>query len=358
MTGKQLYSLQTKYLRLDSFSLESGIRLSGVQIAFRTWGRLDAAGRNGVLICHALTGSADADDWWKAMFGEGRAFDPEEDFIVCSNILGSCYGTTGPASPRTGRRQVYGPDFPAITIRDMVHLQARLLKELGVRRLRLVAGGSLGGMQTLEWAALYPEMVEAIAPVGISGRHSGWAIGLSEAQRQAIMADAAWQEGRYPPDQQPVRGLSAARMMAMCTYRSHESFQRRFGRDQSSGGYFQAETYLRYQGEKLTGRFDANCYLTLTRAMDSHDLGRGRGGYPRALKEIRQPALVVSISSDILYPPAEQQELASLLPRAELASLDYPWGHDAFLIEVEHLSRLVRSFRDRVAGSVEALLYG
>ena len=316
----------------EPFTLESGEVLSEVRVAYRTWGTLDADGANAVLVCHALTGSADADLWWGGLFGPGRTLDPERDFIVCSNTLGSCYGTTGPASPRPGDGRPYGPDFPAVTVRDMVHLQAALLESLGVRRLRLVLGGSLGGMQALEWAALYPGVVEAIAPIAVSGRHSAWCIGLSEAQRQAIFAD-------------PGSGLAIARAIAMCTYRSRGSFEERFGRRLRTPGLFEVESYLRYQGEKLVDRFDAHTYVTLTRAMDSHDLARGRGSYEEALRAIRQPALVVAIDSDVLYPPEEQRELAALLPGARLAWLHSPHGHDAFLLEAAELDRLLVDFR-------------
>ena len=328
----------------EPLRLEHGEVLPAVRVAYRTWGTLDAAGGNAVLVCHALTGSSQADAWWDGLFGPGRTLDPERDFVVCSNVLGSCYGTTGPASPRPDGSP-WGPDFPAVTVRDMVHVQAALLDALGVRRLRLVLGGSLGGMQVLEWALLYPERVEAIAPIAISGRHSAWCIGLSETQRLAIRADPDWREGRYTADRPPATGLAAARAVAMCSYRSRDSFEERFGRRLRTPDTFEVESYLRRQGEKLVARFDANSYVTLTRAMDSHDVGRGRGSYEAALRSIRQPALVVTIDSDVLYPPAEQKELAALMPNAQLAGLRSPHGHDAFLMDVAALDRLLVQFR-------------
>nr|BCX01888.1 MAG: homoserine O-acetyltransferase [Bacteroidota bacterium] len=328
------------------FELECGAVLPEVRVAYRTWGDPDPEMTNVVLVCHALTGSADVDRWWAGMLGPGRALDPERDYIICSNVLGSCYGTTGPLSPRPGSREPWGPDFPPVTIRDMVRLQAALLEYLGVRRLRLVIGGSMGGMQVLEWALMYPERVEAIVPIATSGRHSAWAIALSEAQRQAIYADARWQGGRYEPEQGPEKGLAAARMMAMCLYRGPESLGRRFGRDLEPGtDRFAVESYLHHQGRKLVERFDANTYVVLTRAMDSHDLARGRGAYESVLRAIRHPALVVGISSDVLYWPDEARELARLLPNARMAELDSPHGHDAFLIETEQLGVLVAAFR-------------
>lgn len=338
-------SRETRVLTLaEPFELECGAALPGVDIGYRTWGRLGASGDNAVLVCHALTGSADVDAWWGPLLGPGRALDTDRDFVVCSNVLGSCYGTTGPASRRPGQRRRWGPGFPAVTVRDMVRLQARLLEALGVHRLRLVIGGSLGGMQVLEWAATFPERVDAIVPIAAPGRHSAWAIGLSEAQRAAIEADPFWEDGCYRPSTPPAAGLAAARMVAMCTYRSWESFAQRFGRTAEGGAYTVAR-YLRHQGDKLVDRFDANCYVALTRAMDSHDLGRGRGEYADALRAVRQPALVVAIDSDALYPPEEQWELAERLPKARLAWLHSPHGHDAFLIETDALAALVTQFR-------------
>lgn len=330
-----------------TFPLESGGWLRGVEIAYRIWGKLDGAGGNAVLICHGLTGSADADVWWKELFGPGRAFDVSRDFVICSNAPGSCYGTTGPASisPETGAP--YGGDFPAITIRDIVRAQARLLDHLGVTRLRLVIGGSFGGMQALEWGALFPDAVEKICAIAVSGRHSAWCIGWSEAQRQAIFADPRWRGGHYPAQDGPEAGLAAARMVAMCTYRTRECFEERFSRGQRDDELFDVESYLRYQGKKLVNRFDAASYVTLTRAMDSHDLARGRGQYEEVLRSISVPALIVAIDSDILYPPEEQKELAKLLSRAKLAWISSPHGHDAFLIETGQVNRLVLNFLGR-----------
>jgi len=352
MSAAEHVSSATRFVELPGgHTLESGAHLPEARVAYRTWGRLDSAADNAVLVCHALTGSADADRWWGGIIGPGHALDPDEDFIVCSNVLGSCYGTTGPTSAAPGGRPCWGAEFPAVTVRDMVAAQARLLDALCVRRLRLVIGGSLGGMQALEWAASFPERVDAIAALATCGRHSAWCIGLSEAQREAIRSDPNWRGGRYPEGVPPAAGLTLARMMAMCTYRSRESFEVRFQRRERNGGLFEVASYLRRQGEKLADRFDANCYLTLTRAMDTHDLARGRGEYEAVLRSIAVPALVVAIESDVLYPPAEQGELATLLPRAHLARIASPHGHDAFLIETEKVNTLVRKFRDRDRGA-------
>ncbi len=322
----------TRFLALPHpLVLESKEVLDRVTAAYRTWGELDSSASNGVLICHALTGSANADEWWEPLIGAGRALDPDRDFIVCSNVLGSCYGTTGPTSIDPATASPYGGAFPKITVRDMVALQCALLRHLGIRRLRLVIGGSLGGMQVLEWALAAPDLVEAIVPIAISGRHSPWAIALSEAQRQAIYLD-------------PVKGLAIARMIAMATYRSYASFESRFGRARNEDSY-SVESWLRNHGDKLVHRFDANCYLRLTEAMDSHDVSRGRGDYEDVLGTIRQPALVVSIDSDVLYPPVEQEELASLMPHAVLRTLNSPNGHDSFLTDAAVVSDMVLDFR-------------
>jgi homoserine O-acetyltransferase len=339
-------SPETRMMRLAGpFHLEAGACLPEITVAYRTWGSLNRDGTNAVLVCHPLTGSADLDRWWPHLLGPGRAFDPEADFVVCSNVLGSCYGTTGPVSPGPGGDRLWGPDFPQITIRDMVRVEAELLDQLSVKRVRLVVGGSLGGMQALEWGAMYPERVDAIAPIAVSGRHSPWCIALSEAQRRAITADPCWRGGHYSADDPPGSGLAIARIIAMCTYRSRESFALRFERRARADGRFEVEGYLQYQGEKLAERFDANAYLTLTRAMDTHDVARGRGAYAEVLRSVRLPALIVAIDSDVLYPPIEQQELARLLPGARLAWLNSPHGHDAFLIEGEAMNRLLVEFR-------------
>ena len=339
-------SNETRLARLGApLRTEGGALLSDVTLAYRTWGTLSATGDNAVLVCHALTGSADADDWWPGLIGPGAPLDPQRDFIVCSNVIGGCYGSSGPYLPdASGRRP--GLAFPAVTIRDMVAAQKALIDHLGVRRLRLVIGPSLGGMQTLEWAACHPEIVDAIAPIGVSGRHSAWCIGIGAAQRAAIAADPDWRDGRYDEASPPARGLAAARMMAMVTYRSWRNFEERFERAPEQRAAFDVESYLDYQGRKLVGRFDAASYYRLTEAMDSHDLGRGRGGdYRAALRDIACPALIVAVRSDVLYPPHEQQTLAEHLPAAVYRELDSPHGHDGFLIDLEPLAALIEDFR-------------
>jgi homoserine O-acetyltransferase len=339
---------ETRFLRVPGdFVLENGEVLKDVDIAYRTWGDPANAADHAILICHALTGSADVEAWWPNIIGAGKTFDPARDYIICANILGSCYGTTGPVSLKPGSSQRYRADFPRVSVRDMVELQRTLLDALGVEFIELVTGPSLGGMQALEWALMYPERVGSVVPIGVGGRHSAWCIGISEAQRAAIAADPNWKGGFYSDDAPPEQGLSAARMMAVCTYRSWDSFEQRFGRDLRDDGQYQVQSYLRHQGTKINQRFDANTYVTLTHAMHTHDLARGRGDYPDVLRSIEQPALVVSVSSDALYPPAEQRFLAEHLPHSQYEILDCPHGHDGFLIETETLGRMIFDFRGK-----------
>jgi homoserine O-acetyltransferase/O-succinyltransferase len=345
-------SPETKFFHhAEPFGLEQGGELPELTVAYRQFGTLSRNGDNAILICHALTGSADADDWWKPLFGAGCAFDTEKEFVICSNILGSCYGSTGSVSinPKTNRH--YGASFPMITIRDMVRVQKLLIDALGIQKIKMAIGGSLGGMQVLEWAAMFPERVQTIAPLCVSGKHSAWCIGIGEAERLSIYADAEFKEGNYDLEQQPRRGLAAARALAMLTYRTPEVFEKRFARKVQSAEQiekqFEIESYLRYQGDKLVNRFDANTYITLTKAMDTHDLSRGRGEYADVLASINCPALVVSADSDGLYLPSEQAELARLLPKASLEIMHTPNGHDAFLIDTADLNAKIVAFKKR-----------
>ena len=326
-----------------SFTLESGEVLSQVPVAYRTWGRLNEQGDNAILVCHALTGDTDVEAWWSGLLGPGRALDTDRYFVVCANVIGSPYGTVSPVTiaPETG--QPYGGRFPVPTVRDTVALHRALLDRIGVRHLALVIGGSLGGMQTLEWA-MEGDFVRAIAPVSVGGRHSAWCIAWSEAQRQAIYRDPRRNGGHYAQGSAPVDGLAIARMIAMISYRSLGSFQARFGRqtaDASTAHTFEMESYLHHQADKLVRRFDAACYVRLTQKMDTHDIARGRGEYLDVLRQIEQPALVVGVDTDLLYPLAEQRELADALPRGHLAAIEAPDGHDGFLIEHRTLNQLV-----------------
>lgn len=339
--------------------LESGARLPHVAVAYEAYGELDASGRNAVLICHALTGSAhaagrhearDVPGWWDPLIGPGKAIDTRRTFVVCSNVLGGCYGTTGPTSLDAQTGHPYGPDFPRLTIRDMVAVQRRLQEALGVRQWRAVIGGSMGGMQALEWAITHPDSVRGLVAVAIGARHSAWAIGLNEVARRAIMADPSWQGGRYALDRQPESGLGLARAIAMLSYRSYDSLEAKFGRERRSedddalSSSFEIASYLAYQGVKLVRRFDANTYLGLTRAMDEHDVSAGRGRLDEVLSRVSARTLVMGIASDVLYPEVEQQRLVELIPQARYQRLVSPHGHDGFLIEYPQLAAQLRRF--------------
>ncbi len=339
-------------LTLPQFTFEDGTTLRDLPVSYQTWGTLNAAGDNAVLVCHALTGDTEVDDWWEGLLGAGRALDPSEDFVVCLNVPGSPYGTVSPLTEDSETGTRYGTDFPPVTTRDTVRLHRRALEQMGVQRVACAVGGSMGGMHVLEWAFETTDdgapFVQSLVPIAVGGRHTAWQIGWSETQRQAIYADPKWRDGEYPLDDPPTNGLSTARMMAMVSYRSHESFEGRFGRevmDDQNDQPFAVESYLRHQGGKLVDRFDAHCYVELTKQMDTHDVSRGRGTYETVLASIQQPTLVVGIDSDVLYPLSEQEELVRHLPNATLEVLSSPHGHDAFLIEFDDLNEMVADWR-------------
>ncbi len=326
------------------FITESGVSIPEPTVAYQTWGELNRTRDNVILICHALTGNTAADEWFSGLFGRGKMLDPEKYFIICPNVLGGCYGTTGPTSinPETGRP--YRADFPVITIRDMVRMHQRVLDELGIRSVELVVGGSMGGMQALEFTIMDPRPNMAVL-MGMGKAHQPWAISISHTQRQAIYNDPNWNGGYYTDEQPPARGLALARMIAMNSYRSPADFAKKFGRDLQQGSdMFQVESYLNYQGEKIVNRFDAVSYIRLTQAMDSHNVARGRADYADILNSVRIPAMVMGIDSDWLYPVDEQKELAELLPFGSYAEIHSPYGHDAFLIEFDQIHQLYSSF--------------
>lgn len=328
---------------------EVGQKIPDPTVAYQTWGKLNRHRNNAVLVCHALTGNTKADEWFSGLFGKGKTLDPERHFIICPNALGSCYGSTGPTSinPETG--QVYRADFPKVNVRDMVRLHQRLLDSLGVQGVETVIGGSLGGMQALEFAIMDLRTRSAIV-IGMGKAHSPWAVGISHTQRQAIYSDPNWNEGYYDEEHPPEKGLSLARMIAMNSYRSPKDFESKFGRRlQEKSDIFEVESYLNYQGKKLTGRFDAVSYVRLTQAMDAHDVAHNRSTHEEILGGVRPPVLVIGIDSDMLYPTHEQKELADLLPYGEYAEITSPYGHDAFLIEFEQINRLVHTFKEEIS---------
>ncbi len=353
---------------LPSLALDDGTLLAPAPIAYETWGTLNATADNAILLCHALTGDAHVCDertpddpragWWNPLVGPGRVFDTGQFFMVCSNTLGSCYGSAGPTSLHPADRQPYRLRFPLVSVADMVRAQRALLAELGVRRLAAVAGGSLGGLQALEWALAFPEMLKRAIVIAAAPRLSAQGLAIDAIARQAIMSDPAWQDGNYPPGAGPSAGLSIARMLGMLTYTSADGLEARFGRRLATrespfpafGPRLDVETYLLHQGEKLVRRFDANSYLYLSSAMDRYDAaeGPGRGSDGAAFAHIQAKVLAVGIDSDWLYPAREVRALAESITnaggRACYAELRSPHGHDAFLKEWEQLDALLRPF--------------
>jgi homoserine O-acetyltransferase len=337
----------TKTVLNQSFTTESGFEFQCPDVVYKTWGKLNEERDNVILICHALTGHAAADEWFPGIFGEGRVCDPNKYFIICINVPGSPYGSVGPwtLNPKTGKP--YLNDFPPITIRDMVKFQQLFLDQLDIRGVELVIGGSLGGMQALEFA-IVDERIKSAVLIAMSKAHSPWSVGISHAQRTAIKNDPKWNGGNYEKEDGPKQGLATARMMAMITYRTPIDYETKFGRDlQNDSELFQVESYLNYQGKKLAGRFDAHSYIILTKAMDSHDISRDRGSFIDVLQKVKIPVNVVGIESDHLYPPHEQKDLTALLGNGTYSEIRSTYGHDAFLIEFEQLNSIIHTFLEK-----------
>lgn len=329
--------------------LESGDALPSPSIGYQTWGKLNSERDNVVWICHALSGSSDAAQWWFGLLGRGKAIDPECHFIVCANVLGGCYGSLGPQS-LAANGQPYGGAFPAITIGDMVEHQKLLAEHLGIRAIELVIGGSMGGFQALEWAVRAPELVRRVALLATSWRQPAHAVALGELQCRFIENDPKFAGGSYPLDDPPVQGLSYARQLGHLSYRTAAELDQRFARERRQDGRLQVLSYLEHQGDKLCARFDALSYLAITRALNAYDFSDQRGEPRLALKRLKQPTLVVGVLSDALYPPSESSRLAQLLSHAELKWVDSLQGHDGFLLESESIAPLVSRFLERCDG--------
>jgi homoserine O-acetyltransferase len=362
----------------DGLLLDCGVSLARLVVAYRTYGSLDAARANAVLVCHALTGDQYVAEphpitgkpgWWEAVVGPGRPIDTDRYFVICANVLGGCMGSTGPHSDRDDQApaqpaaQPWGTDFPPVTIRDMVRAQKRLIEHLGISRLFAVVGGSMGAMQALEWAATYPESVFAAIPIAGASFHSAQNIAFHEVGRQAIFADPDWQGGRYwESGRIPARGLAVARMAAHITYLSEQALTRKFGRRLRGaqslslfGDMFEVESYLQHQGSTFVHRFDANSYLTITRAMDYFDLAAEHDGdLARAFGRPRTRFLLISFSSDWLFPTAQSRAIVHALNRAaanvSFVEIETDKGHDAFLLDEPDFHRTLAGF---LAGCAE-----
>lgn len=366
MSDDPRFGLDRRVTLPGPLRLDGGVLLSPVEIAYETYGTLAADGGNAILICHALTGDQHVASthpitgkpgWWTRMIGPGKPIDPARHFVICTNVLGSCMGSSGPATINPATGTPWGMSFPVITIRDMVRAQAMLLDHLGVQRLKAVVGGSMGGMQALSWPATFPDRVEAAVVIASTARHSAQNIAFHEVGRQAVMADPRWNGGAYYEGEPPAAGLAVARMAAHITYLSEAGLTEKFGRklqarEAKTFGFdadFQVESYLRHQGLSFVDRFDANAYLYITRAMDYFDLAEEHGGVlANAFRETKARFCLVSFDTDWLYPTRDSRSIVHALNAAgapvSFVELSSPFGHDAFLLEAPELNRVVDGF--------------
>ncbi len=351
--------VETQITTFDSINLDCGVTLGPIDCAFETYGELNQKRTNAILVTHAFSGDAHAagiekiggqQGWWDNMIGPGRAFDTDKYFVICANVLGGCKGSTGPSSKDPATGKPYGMGFPVITIADMVRLQRKLTEFLGIPKLLAVAGGSMGGMQALQWAVQYPDAVAASIPIASTARHSAQQIAFNEVGRQAVMADPDWNGGDYYIGKPPARGLAVARMVGHITYMSDESMRQKFGRrTRENDDIFEVESYLRYRGSQFVDRFDANSYLYITKAMDLFDLTHnGEKTLTAALESASTRFLVISFTSDWLYPSYQSQEIVNALRRRNhdvaYCELESNYGHDAFLVQVNEQTELVKGF--------------
>ncbi len=369
LSTETTFTVETQVVTFPSLMLDCGITLLNVDVAYETYGTLNAARSNAILVLHAFSGDAHAagisketgqPGWWSPMIGPGLAFDTDRYFVISSNVLGGCRGTTGPASVDPATGQPYGMRFPVITVGDMVRLQKMLVEHLGIERLLAVTGGSMGGMQALAWTVAYPESVAAAIPIAATCRHSAQQIAFNEVGRQAVMADPDWNEGNYYDLKPPARGLAVARMVGHITYMSDASMREKFGRrlrDKDAFGFdfsvdFEVESYLRYRGSQFVNRFDANSYLYITKAMDYFDLSAGHPSLAAAFERTQTRFLVLSFTSDWLYPTYQSLETVSALRScnidAAFCELTSNYGHDAFLVETGEQSEMIAGFLDSV----------
>ncbi|MBX3242783.1 MAG: homoserine O-acetyltransferase [Chitinophagaceae bacterium] len=332
----------------EEFTLESGETLPGFHLAYTTLGRLNARKDNVVWVFHALTANSNPADWWPGLLGEGKFFDPNRYFIICVNMPGSCYGSIGPleTNPQTGERWYH--DFPLFTTRDMIRTYIHLKRALGIEKILIGVGGSMGGQQLLEWAIEEPDAFQYIIALATNAQHSPWGIAFNASQRMCIEADESWKQKNQEAG---IKGMMAARSVALLSYRNYNTYNLTQPRDKKTAwpvthpfGGEAAESYQRYQGEKLAKRFNAFSYYRLGQSMDAHDVGRGRGSVEDALSAIRAKAIIIAISSDILFPPAEQERIAAGIRDAKYYAIESFYGHDGFLLEFEKIERLLQEF--------------
>ena len=335
---------QTQYLKYKQpFVLECGEVLPSINIAYHTYGTLNAAGTNAVWVCHALTANADAPDWWKGLIGNDTLINEQDYLIVCANVIGSCYGSTGPLTENPNTGAPYYSSFPAVTIRDMVKAHVILREALGIQSIALLMGGSMGGYQVLEWALLEPAVIQKLFLIATSSSESAWGVAIHTAQRLAIEADTTW---KGMDANAGAAGLKAARAIGMLTYRNYQIFKEaQTDPDTEKMDGFKASSYINYQGDKLVKRFNAYSYWLLTKSMDSHDLSRGRGiDLMQTLQGITIPTLIIGIKSDILCPLDEQRFMAAHLSNVQLVEIDSSYGHDGFIIETKQITSYLAPF--------------
>jgi len=324
------------------FQLESGRTLPGFHLAYTTHGRLNETKDNVVWVFHALTANSDATEWWPGLVGEGKIFDPANYFIICVNMPGSCYGSIGPLDINPETNEPYYHDFPFFTIRDMVRAYQQLREFLGIRKIHVGIGGSIGGQQLLEWAVEEPELFEFIFPIATNAVHSSWGIAFNESQRLSIECDVSWKEKK---DNAGIEGMKVARSIALISYRNYITYNASQSEDvNEKTDNFKTASYQRYQGEKLAKRFNAFSYYFLSKSMDSHNVGRSRGSIEKALQQIKAKTFVIGITTDILFPITEQQFIADNIPGAQYKTIPSNYGHDGFLLEFEQIENIISDF--------------
>lgn len=331
-----------KFQYKKQFKLESGKKLHNLEISYHTFGKLNKDHSNVVWVCHALTANSDVTDWWAGLFGKNDYFNPNEHFIICANVLGSHYGTTNPLSVNPITGQPFYLAFPEFTIRDLVAAHEILANELGIKEIEILIGGSLGGQQALEWAISSPEKIKNLILLATNAQHSPWGIAFNESQRLSITADRTFYANQKDGG---AKGLKAARSMALLSYRSYESYDKtQHEIDVNKKTDFNASSYQRYQGEKLVKRFNAFSYYYLTKAMDSHHVGRGRNSVKEALDLVQANTLVIGIKNDFLFPVEEQKFLSRNIKNAAFAEIDSFYGHDGFLLELDTMEKIISEF--------------
>lgn len=324
------------------FNIESGATFTNLHLAYTTYGQLNAAGDNVIWIFQALTANSKPHEWWPEMLGDGKVFDPAKDFIICVNMPGSCYGSISPLDENPATGHPYYHSFPFFTTRDMIRAYMLLRKELGIHKIKIGIGGSMGGQQLLEWAIEEPELFEVIIPMATNAVHSAWGKAFNASQRFAIEADGTWQEQHADAGK---KGMEVARSIGLLSYRNATAYNKTQSETTDEKlEDFKSESYQRYQGTKLSARFNAFSYYVLSKGMDSHNVGRGRGNVIKALSQIKARTLVLSLEGDILFPPEEQEFLAAHIPGAQLRVIHSDYGHDGFLLEFQQISEAIEGF--------------